>query len=484
MADIIIKNGVVITVDPDRRVIENGAVAIKGDRIIAVGTTEEVMAAHKAPTVIDATHKVIMPGLIDGHAHAGHALIKTMGGGNSEQWYDACHKAYTVASTPAFWYAEARLAALERLRFGVTTGVSLLGGGATVLRTDDPIYGAAHCQGVAEVGTRSFVAVGPTFPPQPRIYAKIEDGVAHEYPVDFDRQFETCKQLIADWHGKHGNRINIALIYPVLKPERLSALSAADVALAREQVVKIADYAREHGLVFTQDGHGRDSVTYAKELGILGPNALLSHSTDLTEEEIRIVAETGSHIAHNPSAIGSIKGRCPVPELLDAGANVCLGSDATAPDRSGDMFRHMQQCMHYHRTFHKDPDLLPPGRVLEMVTIDAARALGMEDELGSLEVGKKADIVIVNMRRPHLYPFNMAPSRVIYFANGNDVETVIVDGRIALADGKAQFVDEDEILDQAQIETDLMLERTGFHHMLAEPAMFWKHVRATDQRPG
>jgi cytosine/adenosine deaminase-related metal-dependent hydrolase len=249
-------------------------------------------------------------------------------------------------------------------------------------------------------------------------------------------------------------------------------------------VVEIADFARENGLVFTQDGHGKDSVTYAKELGILGPNALLSHSTDLTEEEIRIVAETGAHIAHNPSAIGSIKGRCPVPELLDAGANVCIGSDATAPDRTGDMFRHMQQCMHYHRTHFKDPDLLPPGRVLEMCTIDAARALGMEDEIGSVEVGKKADIVIVNMRRPHLYPFNMEASRVIYFANGNDVETVIVDGRVALADGKAQFVDEDEVLDQAQRETELMLDRTGFHHMLAEPPMFWRHTRFPSEVTG
>jgi len=485
MADIIIKNGTVITVDGERRVIENGAVAITGDRIVAVGKTEDVLAAHQAPEVIDATHKVIMPGLIDGHAHAGHALIKTMGGGNSEQWYDACHKAYTVASTPEFWYAESRLAALERLRFGVTTGVSLLGGGATVLRTDDPVYGGAHCRGVAEVGTRSFVAVGPTFPPQPRTYARIdENGVAHEYPVGYEQQFETCKQLVAEWHGKHGKRINIAMIYPVLRPERLRALSEADLALARKQVVEIADFARENGLVFTQDGHGKDSVTYAKELGILGPNALLSHSTDLTEEEIRIVAETGAHIAHNPSAIGSIKGRCPVPELLDAGANVCIGSDATAPDRTGDMFRHMQQCMHYHRTHFKDPDLLPPGRVLEMCTIDAARALGMEDEIGSVEVGKKADIVIVNMRRPHLYPFNMEASRVIYFANGNDVETVIVDGRVALADGKAQFVDEDEVLDQAQRETELMLDRTGFHHMLAEPPMFWRHTRFPSEVTG
>jgi cytosine/adenosine deaminase-related metal-dependent hydrolase len=484
MADIIITNGIVVTIDPQRRVIENGAVAIEKDRIVAVGTTEEVLAAHQGATIIDASHKIIMPGLIDGHAHAGHGLIKTMGGGNSDAWYEACHKAYTVASTPEFWRAEARLAALERLRFGVTTGVSLLGGGDTILRTDEPIYGDAHCEGVREVGTRSVVAVGPTRPPHPRTYARFVDEKAVERPVTFEEQFETCKTLIETWHGKHGGRLNIALITPTLRAEHVEELGQENLEEARRQARMTADLAREAGLVFTQDGHTNGSVAYANELGILGPNALLSHSTNLSPEEIRIVADTGTNIAHNPSAIASILGRCPVPELLEAGANVCLGSDATAPDRSGDMFRHMQQCMHYHRTYFKDPTWLPPGRVLEMCTIDGAKALGMEKDIGSLEVGKKADVVLLDLRRPHLYPLNMPIFRLIYFANGNDVDTVIVDGRIAMQGRKAVLVDEDEILDEAQRETEAMLDRTGFRSMLETPKMFWRHVRATDQIEG
>jgi cytosine/adenosine deaminase-related metal-dependent hydrolase len=481
MADIIIAHGIVVTIDPQRRVLEDGAVAIEKDRIVAVGLTREIMAAHQAPLVIDARNKIVMPGLIDGHAHAGHGLIKTMGGGDSKQWYDVCEKAYTVASTPEFWRAEARLAALERLRFGVTTGVSLLGGGDTILRTDEPVYGDAHCEGVREVGTRSVVAVGPTRPPHPRTYAGFIDGEPVERPVTFEEQFETCQALIKTWHGSHGSRLNIALITPTLREEHQEELGNANLAEAHRQARMTADLAREAGLVFTQDGHTRGSVAYAHELGILGPNALLSHSTNLTEEEIRIVAGTGTNIAHNPSAIASILGRCPVPELLEAGANVCLGSDATAPDRSGDMFRHMQQCMHYHRTYFKDPTWLPPGRVLEMCTIDAAKALGMEKDIGSLEVGKKADVVLLDLRRPHLYPLNMPVFRLIYFANGNDVDTVIIDGRIALQGRRATFVDEDEILDDAQRETEALLDRTGFRFMLEMPTMFWKHVRATDQ---
>jgi 5-methylthioadenosine/S-adenosylhomocysteine deaminase len=141
MADIIIINGIVVTMDGKRRVIEDGAVAITGDRIVAVGTTAQVTAKHQAKKVIDASRKIVMPGFIDAHAHAGHGFIKTLGGGRSDLWYAACGYTYTQGSTPEFWRAEAQLAALERLRFGVTTGVSLLGGGDTILRTDEPVYG-------------------------------------------------------------------------------------------------------------------------------------------------------------------------------------------------------------------------------------------------------------------------------------------------------------------------------------------------------
>ena len=478
MADILIVDGVVVTVDPERRVIEGGAVAIAGDRIVAVGPTAEVAVAHPAPRVIDARGKAVLPGLIDGHAHAGHGLIKTMGGGRGDLWYQACETVYTVASTPEFWRAEAELAALERLKFGVTTGVSLLGGGVTILRTDEPAYGDAHCAGVVAVGTRSVVAVGSTRPPHPRRYASWDHGTATERMVSYADQLATCRTLIDTWHGSHSGRIRIALITPTLREEHVAQLGVATLDEAKAQARELRALSRRHGLVFTQDGHTRGSVAYAHGLGLLGPDALLSHATGLTEEEIALCAETDTRIVHNPSAVASILARCPVTELMEAGVTVCIGSDATAPDRSGDLFRHMQQCMHYHRTFHRDPSWLPPGKVLEMVTIDAARALGLEAELGSLEPGKKADVVLVDLRRPHLYPANMPVFRLVYFANGNDVHTVIVDGEVVLENRAPTRVDEDAVLDAAQRETELMLDRTGFRSMLETPDGFWRAVRA------
>ena len=476
MADLVIANAHVITVDATRRIIPDGAVAVADGRIVDVGQTADILRDHPAPQVIDAAGKVMLPGLIDVHAHAGHGLIKTMAMEQGNRWEEICGEVYTTASPPEFWYAEARLAALERLRFGLTCGVSLLGGGDTVMRTDDPAYGSAHCEGVADIGTRSVVAVGPTRAPHPRTYASRDaQDRAAPYPVGFDRQMQTCRTLLDRWHG--AGTLSMALLYPVLRDEHEASMPPAAYAEAVHQAQTVRALSRERGVLFTQDGHWRGSVRRAQALDLLGPDALLSHCIDLHDDEIAICADTETRVAHNPSAIASILGRCPAVELIEAGAVVAIGSDATAPDRSGDMFRHMQQAMHYHRTHFRDPSVLPPGKVLEMVTIDAARALGMDDRIGSIEPGKAADLILIDMARPHLHPLTMQAHRVIYFANGNDVDTVLVGGRVLLSDGRPVHADQAAILADAQREAERMIDRIGARDATDLPEGFWGRAR-------
>lgn len=472
MRDLLIQGGTIISMDPQRRIIENGAILVREGRIAAIGQAEDLLASDDAE-IIPAAGKVVMPGLIDVHAHAGHGLIKTMGMDTPGRWESICGEVYTTGSTLEYWHAEARLAALERLRFGVTCGVSLLGGGDTIMRTDDPIYGDAHCRGVAEIGTRSVVAVGPTRAPHPRTYADWRSGSPEYRPVSFDDQLQTCRRLIDLWHKKGDERITLALLYPVLRDEHEDEMSQQDYLEAVRQAKIVRALSREAGLLFTQDGHWRGSVRRASTLGLLGPDALLSHAIDLHDDEIELCAATDTKIAHNPSAIASIMGRCPAMELIARGVTVAIGSDATAPDRSGDMFRHLQQAMHYHRTHFRDPAVLPAGRALAMVTIDAARALGMDADIGSLEPGKAADIVMVNMNRPHLHPVNMEAYRVACFANGNDVDTVLVGGEVLLRDGQLLRVNSSEILHAAQKEADAMIDRIGATRDLALPSGFW-----------
>ncbi len=468
--DLLIRGGTVITMDRDRRVIRDGAVAVAGNSIVAVGPAADL--PQRAARVIDATGHAILPGLIDGHAHAGHGLVKTLGGGDSSAWGEACRVIYTLASPPSFWRAEARLAALERLMFGVTTGLSLLGGGDSVMRTDTPAHGAAHCEGVAEIGIRDIMAVGPTRPPHPWLYARA-DGTT--YPVSFEQQLETIAALIEQWHGGADGRIAVATLMPVY---REAEHDPAHVALIERQGRAVLELGRAHGTLFHQDGHRSGSLDMAHRMfGLLGRNALMSHCTDLTPADIDAVVESGTRIVHNPSAIASVRGYCPVPTLLDRGVLVMLGSDGTAPDRSTDMFRHMFQCMRLHQREHRDERLMPPGKLLEMVTIDAARALNMDTRIGSLEPGKRADLITLDLRKPHLAPANMPVWRVVCFANGQDVDTVVVDGRVLMQGRQVPHVEVAEVLAAADAKTAQMLDRTGSRPMLAEPPTLWGRSR-------
>ncbi len=471
-ADILITHGTIITMDPDHRVLENGAIAVVGDRIAAIGSTDEIETLYAADRTIDATDNVVMPGLIDGHGHAGHGLVKSLGTDTGE-WYGATESIYASGSTESFWRADALLTAVERLRFGVTTGLTFFGGGDSVMRTDDPRYGDAYLEAIREVGVRWVLAVGPRRPPFPRTYAHWDGNTRTDVEVSFEQQLEVTEDLIERWHGEANGKINIAVMFPTHHPEngQLSATEQEDL-IRRTRAAR--DLSRQYGVLFTQDGHTRGTVKFAHEvLDILGPDALFSHSTELTDEEIALCAETNTRIVHNPSAIASINGRCPATELMAAGVTVMLGSDGVAPDRSYDMFRHMFQAMRYHRFHFRDPDVLPAGKVLEMATIDGARALGMEDEIGSLELGKKADIILVDMAQPHLYPANMPLYRVAYFANGNDVETVIVNGEVLMLDRNVHTVNVADVLQAAQHEIELALERTGLQDLVRTPESFW-----------
>ena len=471
--DLLIERGTVITIDPARRVIEDGAVAVRGDRIVAVGSTQGLRQRYTAAKTIDAHRKAVLPGLIDCHAHAGHGMLRTMGAGDPDAWMRACGVIYTTASDEAFWHAESALASLERLKAGTTTGVSLLGGGDSIMRVDDPKYASAHCAAVERAGTRSIVAVGPSRPPEPRRYVDWSTASPTSKDVDGATMLDACKQIVRDNHARADGRIRIAVVLPVFAP-----MHEADHEGLRETFVRqardFADLAQRSALTLTQDGHREGTLALAHaELGLLGPKSFMSHSIDLTGEDIAAVRETDTRIVHNPSAIMSIRGRCPVPELIDAGVTVALGSDGAAPDRGYDMFRHMFQCMHYHRRHFRDAGVLPHGKVLEMVTIDAARALSLDHEIGSLEAGKKADIILVDLFRPHLMPLNMPVYRVTCFANAGDVTTTIVDGRVLMEDRRVLTVDEDEVLADVQENCERMLDRSGLRHLTESPARLW-----------
>lgn len=477
-ADLLIVGGTVITMDSARRIIDDGAVAIAGDRIVAVGTTQELRGRFRARETMDAARKIVMPGLIDGHGHAGHGLLKTLGT-DIGRWNGAAERMYARGSTPAFWEADALLTGLERLKGGVTTSLTLFGGGDNVYRTDDSRYAEAYLGAIQDVGVRWFLAVGPRRGPFPRTWTHWEgDGeTPRDVEVSFDQQMAVSDSLIAKWDGAAEGRIRMAVVFPTHNPSS-DTLTGAALQELKDQAKAARDLSKRHGVFFVQDGHTRGTIRFANdELSLLGPDAIFSHATELTEDEIQLVARTGTRIVHNPSAIFSIRGRNPTTELLDAGAVVMLGSDGPAPDRSYDMFRHMFQATRYHRFHFRDTRVLPAGKVLELVTIDAAKALGLENELGSLEVGKKADVVLVDWYQPHLVPMNMPVYRLVYFANAADVATVIVGGRVLMRDRRVLTVTEGDVLAMVQRETEAAMRRAGLDSLTRMPEGFWGRSR-------
>ncbi|WPE21410.1 amidohydrolase family protein [Shinella zoogloeoides] len=449
---LLIENGVVITMDADRRLFERGHVLVEDGRITAIGAgAADGMADAER---INAAGMVIMPGLIDTHAHAGHMLTKGLGG-DSDDWMTTTGRIYAEATDPEFWAAEAALSAAERIQCGTTTAALLFGGGPDIMRTEAPEAAEAHLAAILAMGVREVLAVGPNRPSAASVYRTWRAEAHDDVAVSPDVQLDVSAGLIDAWAGR-SDRIQLAVSLPVFNAAELEDGAAIDLSKKAQRL------AREKGVLLVQDGHRDGSISAADEkMALFDGRSLLAHCVDLTEADRAVLKRTGAKVAHNPSALMSVSGRCPAPELRAEGITVSLGTDAAAPDRSFDMFRNMFQAHRYHARHFRDDTVLPPSELLEMATIEGARALSMESEIGSLEVGKRADILLVNMRQPHLWPPVDPVQRLARFANGADVDTTIVGGRILMRGRKLVGQDEDAILDRAEKAFRLAMRRAG-----------------------
>lgn len=449
---LLIENATIITMDSGRRVLGRGHILVEDGRIAAIGEGSHAGETHAER--IDAAGMVAMPGLIDTHAHAGHMLTKGLGS-EAEDWMSVTGRIYATATDPEFWAAEAALSAAERIKCGTTTAALLFGGGPDIMRSEAPDAAEAHLSSVAAMGVREVLAVGPNRPGQMHVYRQYTPTSHSDIVVDQDRQIDVAAELVDAWAGRD-ERLKVVFSLPVFDEQELRDETVYKIAC------KVRERARQRGTLLIQDGHRDGSIaTNDARLDLFDERSLLAHCIDLTEADRAVLKRTGAKVAHNPSALMSVYGRCPAPELMEEGVTVSLGTDAAAPDRPFDMFRNMFQAHRYHARHFADDAVLPPLQLLEMATIEGARALMMEDELGSLEAGKRADILLLNMRQPHLWPPHDPVQRITRFANGADVDTTIVGGRILMRGRRLVGQDEDAILDRALRAFDLAMARAG-----------------------
>jgi len=334
-------------------------------------------------------------------------------------------------------YAGALLGCLEMIKSGTTCFA------------DQYFYMEDVARAVEETGLRGVLSRGI---------------IEVQGPEKLKRTIKEGERLVKTCHGMANGRI-LTMFGPhaayTCSPECLMQVKE----LAKKYKVGIHTHIAE-----TQDEvdkitkrYGKRPVEHLDSIGFLGPEVLAAHCIWLTAREIEIVHKRGVKPVHNPvSNMKTASGVAPVPEMLAADIPVALGTDGAASNNSLDMFDEMKFAALLSKVHKLDPTVVPAQAVLGMATINGAIALGLQDEIGSLEVGKKADIVLVDMKKPHLAPLHNIVSHLVYSAVGSDVDTVMVDGEVLMQGRKVLMLDEDKVLEGVQKASDGLLARGGF----------------------
>lgn len=479
----VLVGGAVVTMDPDRRVIDPGAVVTADDRIERVGGREDVLRDFPNAECVDLEHTVLLPGLIDTHGHAGHGLLKNLDEGKPFDWLETAAEIYFRNSGAEFWRAEGYLAALEHLEFGVTTSLSFTG---SQPRVDDPKFAAAAAEGYADLGLRHVVNVGPPGPPYPREYHDPDTGRTTE--VGLDEALTTTDEVIAQLHGTADGRISAYVGPSSLVPEverngetkalQLSERIDPERWRASEHSVDhlegVLDLSERHDVpIHTHAYSGMVAAAADAVPEILSPRLSLAHCAGMETGELRIMADEGVSASHGPLTHAYALNRFPVVEALEAGVNVAVSTDGAGPDRSYDLLSSGRIAAQLQRAHHGDTSLLPAGTLLEMMTIDAATALDLQAEIGSLEPGKKADVIALDLDSARLRPrFALVP-RIVHFASGLDTEFVMVDGDVLYEDRSFDGIDVDGILQDAEEAAREAIERAGREDALSPHPDTW-----------
>jgi 5-methylthioadenosine/S-adenosylhomocysteine deaminase len=435
---ILIDGVTAITVDRARRVVFNAAILIEGDRIVAIDDADALAGARERADVIDGRGKVAVPGFIDTHAHADQSLLR--GIGDDLHWIPFLADViipYIAHRTPRDVVVAYRLSILEMLRSGTTCFVS------PNVSPGDDLGGLTGS--IAELGIRAVLAryVTPT--------GEAEGGTA-----EAGGGLEPTAEAIATWDGAADGRISLWFgLHTPRQPGDLYQPSfyPAVAAKARELGTRVVYHfsSEREDAEYYETTFGMPAVQWARDNDALGENVLLINACQVSPAEIELLAETGTHVAHSPVAnMKMATGIAPLVELADAGVNVSLGTDGGANNNSHDMLAEMKAACLLQNVSRGRAGALKAERALEMATIGGARAIGRAHDLGSLEPGKLADVVLLDCARPNTAPALDPVSTVVYSANPANVDTVIIGGSIVVRGGAVENVNEREVVAEAQ----------------------------------
>jgi 5-methylthioadenosine/S-adenosylhomocysteine deaminase len=421
-ADILVTNGTVLTLDANDTEISNGAVAIVKDTITAIGPAGD-FGDWNVSKVVDARGGIIMPGLINSHTHAAMTCFRGLADDlQLMNWLNDHIFPAEAKLDDQKVYSGTLLACAEMIMSGTTCFCDMY-------LFEDAVARAAQKAGMrAVVGEVLYDFDSPNYGP-------IESG------------FEYTRKLIDTWQDDPLVSIAVEphstyLCAPQLLEEAFDLTQSFNLPL----VIHLAESKSEISQI--RGRYGRTPVEHLAELGLLAPNVLACHCVELTENDIDLLRRFDVKVAHNAeSNMKLASGVAPVPRLINEGICVGMGTDGCASNNDLDLFQEMDSVAKLHKVKSLDPTVMDARTVLRMATISGAMALGLDAVTGSLETGKKADLIIVDTNKPHLTPMYNPVSHLVYAAIGSDVTTSIINGSVVMNDGRLKTMDLKAVMD-------------------------------------
>ncbi|PMP61562.1 MAG: S-adenosylhomocysteine deaminase [Sulfurihydrogenibium sp.] len=420
MFDIVLKNGYILTMDENFTEYKNGYIAIKDGKIVEVGEGKEEFQAKE---IIDLNSNVVIPGLINTHTHAAMTLLRGYGSDNPlkvwlEQYIWPVEGKYVSYE---FVKDGTDLACYEMIRNGITCFVDMY------------FYENAVADSIKEAGLKGVLTTGILDFPTPGAKTP-EEGI--EKTKDFINQYRNDNN-----------------IFPAIGPH-------APYTCSPKTLIKAMEVAIDYNVLYhihvaetitevedIKNRYGTTPVKHLNNLGVLNERVLAAHMVHPTEEEIELLAEKNVKIAHCPeSNLKLASGIAPVPKMVEKGVTVSIGTDGTASNDDLDLIAEASTAAKLHKGYNLNPTVLPAKQVLAMITRQAAKAILKYDRMGSIEVGKDADIVVIDVNQPHLQPLFDPYTQIIYSAKGSDVDTVIVNGKVVMKNKVVQTVDKDKVI--------------------------------------
>jgi 5-methylthioadenosine/S-adenosylhomocysteine deaminase len=425
-ADLLVTGGTLVTMDENGRVIEDGAIAIRDGSIAAIGDRDDIESRHQAPKTIDASGALVLPGLINGHAHAAMSLFRGFADDHTlDDWlqkYIFPAEAQNVTEDFVEWGT--RLSMVEMIRGGITTYADMY------------YFEDAVARVTKEAGMRGIL--GQTIVDFPAPDHRTP-GAALEYTQKF----------INKWRDD-------PLITPAVAPHSIYTLSEKNLqaacALARRNGVPILIHIAEAPFetAHSRSRHGLSPVAYLARIGLLGPDVVGAHCIWVDSADIAALGHFDVGSVHSPSSNMKLAaGVMPVVDMLAAGNRLGLATDGAASNNSQDLFDEMDLAAKLQKVARMDPRALPARQVLEMATIRGANALHLEKQIGSLEDGKRADLIVVDTTGPHATPMYNVYSQLVYALKGSDVKTVVIDGKLVMEDRRLLTRNEKVIVEKA-----------------------------------